>query len=750
MLKKKDASRLSELENVIEQGIRAAYETGRALHEIKSERLYKEVGFPAFEAYCKQRWGITPQHAGRMIDYFENVNLTLKTEPTGSVLDKSVINQPLSDKPPLSKVAERALRPIAALRRKDEEAAVEVLKLIQSLYLSGEEVTSEVVKEQIQQKSKLSVHLTSKTSEHYTPQNIIDLVLEFFDADQIDLDPCSNSKDSPNFPAKTVFTKDDDGLTQQWKAKTLFLNPPYGAEIDAWVSKLIHEYLSGNTKEAIALVPARTDTQWFNKLHEFDTCFVRGRLKFVGNQASAPFPSALVYLGNRSDDFCNHFSTIGSIRVKSKSVSKDFSESEEDEETDEGAELEEIILEDGRKLYISRTPNRTPRLNRTNDMVDWAWWTLNPVTGCWHGCKYCLEGSTPILMIDGTTKTIKDIQVGDEIVGIKHYENGFIQVTTKVKDKWETSKPAWKITYAAAGSHAEIICSADHRWMVSPTADPSDEEAVWAAIDPTPFEETAEMKVGYWLISPQNPDQEDYPHGIVKYPITSIEPLNVELPMYDISTGTENFIAGGVVTHNCYARDLANRFLKPKFEPTFYPDRLKAPSYRRVPKEAATHPVALNIFICSMADLFGKWVPEDWIMQVFQMVIDNPQWNFLFLTKFPQRLQEINDKLGGFPDNAWVGTTVDQQHRVPIAEKAFRNIQAKVKWLSCEPLLERLTFNSLEMFDWVVVGGQSASTQTPEFQPPLEWVVHLLNQAIAAKCKVYWKDNLETPKQCPW
>lgn len=139
-------------------------------------------------------------------------------------------------------------------------------------------------------------------------------------------------------------------------------------------------------------------------------------------------------------------------------------------------------------------------------------------------------------------------------------------------------------------------------------------------------------------------------------------------------------------------------------------------------------------------------------MQVFQSVIASPQWNFLFLTKFPQRLQEICNKLCGFPDNAWVGTTVDTQARVKVAEKAFANIDAKVKWLSCEPLLEDLTFNSLKMFDWVVIGGQSESTQTPKLQPDYDWVTHLHQQAREANCKIYHKENLKPlpKKECPW
>jgi protein gp37 len=138
-----------------------------------------------------------------------------------------------------------------------------------------------------------------------------------------------------------------------------------------------------------------------------------------------------------------------------------------------------------------------------------------------------------------------------------------------------------------------------------------------------------------------------------------------------------------------------------------------------------------------MADLFGRWVPREWIEAVLQVVADNSQWNFLFLTKFPIRLAEFD-----FPANAWLGTTVDAQARVANAERAFSKVRGGVKWLSCEPLLEPLRFNSLEMFDWVVIGGASSSTQTPEFHPPRAWVESLEAQARRAGCKVYEKTNL--------
>jgi protein gp37 len=187
----------------------------------------------------------------------------------------------------------------------------------------------------------------------------------------------------------------------------------------------------------------------------------------------------------------------------------------------------------------------------------------------------------------------------------------------------------------------------------------------------------------------------------------------------------------------CYARDIAARYYEQGFVPAFYPSRLDGPRTTKVPERAAQDTGYRNVFTCSMADLFGRWVPDDWIEAVLDSVRANPQWNFLFLTKFPIRLQEF-----AFPDNAWVGTTVDAQARVANAEAAFAKVQAKVKWLSCEPLLEPLHFKRLDLFQWVVIGGASRSSETPEWRPPFQWIVDLHAQAAAAKCRVYHKTNL--------
>ena len=188
----------------------------------------------------------------------------------------------------------------------------------------------------------------------------------------------------------------------------------------------------------------------------------------------------------------------------------------------------------------------------------------------------------------------------------------------------------------------------------------------------------------------------------------------------------------------CYARDIATKSYAQGFLPSVWPSRFEDPRHTKVPEKADRDVAFKNVFTCSMADLFGRWVPAEWIEAVLEQVRANAQWNFLFLTKFPVRLREFE-----FPDNAWVGTTVDAQARVANAERAFADVRARVKWLSCEPLLEPLRFRRLNLFNWMVIGGASASTETPEWRPPRAWMLDLERQAADAGIKdIYEKTNL--------
>jgi protein gp37 len=206
----------------------------------------------------------------------------------------------------------------------------------------------------------------------------------------------------------------------------------------------------------------------------------------------------------------------------------------------------------------------------------------------------------------------------------------------------------------------------------------------------------------------------------------------------------------------CYARAIAHRFtdgFPVGFTPLFHHERLDAPANTTIPEKHRGHPLDdcsvecpscayRRVFVCSMADLYGRWVPDEWIAQVHASMLANPFWEYLLLTKFPARYVGLD-----LPPNAWVGTSVDEQKRVRIAEDAFRKIDGvKHKWLSLEPLNEPLEFTDLSMFDWVVIGAQTETRQpdgtVASFAPPWEWVCRITAQAKEAGCAVHWKPNL--------
>jgi hypothetical protein len=158
--------------------------------------------------------------------------------------------------------------------------------------------------------AKKAVRTNGASSEWYTPEFIISAAVSVLG--EIDLDPCSPAAD-PTVPAKCHFTRADDGLSRLWTGH-VFMNPPYGREIQSWVAKLHDEYSAGNVTEAIALVPASTDTDWFNMLGNCAVCFVYGRLKFSG-RGNAPFPSSLIYMGKNVERFAEVVLDIGDTRI---------------------------------------------------------------------------------------------------------------------------------------------------------------------------------------------------------------------------------------------------------------------------------------------------------------------------------------------------------------------------------------------------------------------------------------------------
>lgn len=186
----------------------------------------------------------------------------------------------------------------------------------------------------------------------------------------------------------------------------------------------------------------------------------------------------------------------------------------------------------------------------------------------------------------------------------------------------------------------------------------------------------------------------------------------------------------------CYAREIANRFYPQKFKPTLHEDRLSAPQNTKV------NPKLNNrVFTCSMGELFGPWVPDEWIEKVFDAVRSNPQWTFLFLTKSPERLPTLD-----WPTNAWIGATIDTQARVDTVTEAFNDLYDNScdnkKYISCEPLLEEITLplDLMQNLDWLIIGAKSEGQK--KIQPNPEWVENLLGEAREYHVPVWFKDNL--------
>lgn len=121
-----------------------------------------------------------------------------------------------------------------------------------------------------------------------TPQAWFDyLNLEF----KFTLDPCCHHATAK---CKKHYTPAEDGLRQSWSEERVFMNPPYGKDLPAWMEKAYKE-CRDNHALVVCLVPARVDTQWWHNYAAKGECrFPIGRLKFEGAEASAPFPVAIV------------------------------------------------------------------------------------------------------------------------------------------------------------------------------------------------------------------------------------------------------------------------------------------------------------------------------------------------------------------------------------------------------------------------------------------------------------------------
>ncbi len=116
------------------------------------------------------------------------------------------------------------------------------------------------------------------------------------------------------------------------------------------------------------------------------------------------------------------------------------------------------------------------------------------------------------------------------------------------------------------------------------------------------------------------------------------------------------------------------------FYPRFWPDRLLDIPFTKKSR---------GIFVCDMSDLFGIGIPREWTQHVINLIRLSPQHRFYLLTKQPQNLI----KFSPFPDNIWLGVSAANQSQVDEAVKYLKEIEATVKFISFEPLLERINID---------------------------------------------------------
>jgi len=187
---------------------------------------------------------------------------------------------------------------------------------------------------------------------------------------------------------------------------------------------------------------------------------------------------------------------------------------------------------------------------------------------------------------------------------------------------------------------------------------------------------------------------------------------------------------------HCYAETLSRRLERMGqanyangFKLTLQPHMLRVPLGWKKPK---------RIFVNSMSDLFHKDVPEDYIRQVFDVMVEAHWHQFQVLTKRAERLEELSPQLP-WPANVWQGVSVENEDYTYRIDH-LRRTGATVKFLSVEPLLGPIRDMDLTGIDWVIVGGESGPGSRPM---EIDWVLDIHRACREAGVPMFFKQTGE-------
>lgn len=184
----------------------------------------------------------------------------------------------------------------------------------------------------------------------------------------------------------------------------------------------------------------------------------------------------------------------------------------------------------------------------------------------------------------------------------------------------------------------------------------------------------------------------------------------------------------------CYAEVMSKRLKAMGVEK--YKNGFKLALHPSVLAEPYSWKHSKIVFVNSMSDLFQENVPIEFIQNVFQAMNENPQHVFQVLTKRADILLEYDKaKLLKWAHNIWMGVSVEDQ-RVKERIALLQKTKAKVKFLSCEPLIGPLPKMNLKKIDWVIVGGESGRKPRPM---DVNWVLDIQEQCEKADVAFFFK-----------